>query len=135
MPSSTVFDIQLEAEMPPSVTIRSSTIHGGEALRVVLDDRTTECQRGLVFRRGVESSLSIPDTIRGYALLLNAPVLIIEVVVPNDSAWLLFQWDEARQRAGSVVIALGPDNTESLFAMRIKKATEQAISLYGDLYG
>lgn len=134
MSSSAVCEVHIEPDSPPAVVIQSSSIHGGEAFHIVLDDRTTAQQRGLLFSRGMDTPDSLPSTIRGYAPLMNNPVLIVEVVVPNESAWLLFDWNAEKKRAGAVVIALGPDNTESLFATRVKKAAEQAITIYKTFY-
>lgn len=134
MSPSAVCEVHIEPNCPPAVTIQSSTIHGGERFQIVLDDRTTAQQRGMLFSRGMDVPDSLPGTIRGYALLLNSPALIVEVVVPNESAWLLFDWNAEKKRAGAVVIALGPDNTESLFAMGVKRAAEQAITIYTTFY-
>lgn len=134
MSSSAVCEVHIEPDSPPAVVIQSSSIHGGRKFHVVLDDRTTAQQRGMLFSRGMDAPDSLPSTIRGYALLMNNPVLIVEVVVPNESAWLLFDWNDEKKRASAVVVALGPDNTESLFAMRVKKAAEQAITIYRTFY-
>lgn len=134
MLSSAVCEVHIEPDSPPAVVIQSSSIHGGGKFHIVLDDRTTAQQRGMLFSRGMEAPDSLPSTIRGYALLMNNPVLIVEVVVPNESAWLLFDWNDEKKRASAVVVALGPDNTESLFAMRVKKAAEQAITIYRTFY-
>lgn len=134
MPASSVCEIHIEPNCPPAVRIQSSAIHGGKKFQIVLDDRTTAEQRGMLFSRGMDVPDSLPGIIRGYALLINNPALIVEVVVPNESAWLLLDWDAEKGRAGAVVIALGPDNTESLFAMGVKRAADQAIKIHATFY-
>lgn len=125
-----ICEANIQPNLPPAVRIRSAASSDEAPFQITLDDRITEHQSGFIFHRGVEVPLDIPEAIKGYGVLLDRPVLVIKVCLPQEEAWLMFEWDEDCNSAEQVILALGAEDTDSLLATRMRTAAENALTIH-----
>lgn len=123
-------EASVKPNQPPAVLVRHVTYPDGESPEIIMDPRTTDYQHSFVHRRGMDLPDEVPNLVRGYVILQAQPVLIIAASFPEESVWLMVEWNDCSGSAGKVILAVGAEDKESLLARRIKLAADDAVRIH-----
>lgn len=129
------YEISIGDGSAAGVRVGSIQCENDEDNVIFLKPLANQLQTSFLFRRGDIPPVDVPESLRGYAILLDQPVLIVKVYANAErSLWLMLDWNSNIECAERVILAQSSNPDFNDEAMILKSVADSALSIHRTFY-